>query len=108
MSFSTLTYEEPERPSELAGEPAPDAAIRAAVTRLARPRPSGGTVIERAAILAEGSDGEAIIGWILSHGGRPEAAAPPATGQGLHGSRLGSRAAGQHPSRYILPAGALT
>jgi hypothetical protein len=108
MSFSTLTYDEPEGPSEPAGEPAPDAVIRAAVTRLSRPRPSGGTVIERAAILAEGSDGEAIIGWILSHGGRPEAAAPALTGQGLHGSRLSGGAVAQNPSRYVLPPGALS
>jgi hypothetical protein len=33
-----------------------DDEIRAVVTRLARPHPAGGEVIERAAILAEGSD----------------------------------------------------
>src|SRR5918994_6600703 len=61
-----------------AGGPATDVTIRAVVTRLSRPRPSGGSVIERAAILAEGSDAEAIIRWILSHSGRPEAITPPA------------------------------
>lgn len=85
-----------------------DEAIRALVRRLARPRPSGGTVIERAAILAEGADCTAVVAWIIAHAGEPEAAivSPPS---GLHGSRLsdpigtGSRP----PARYILPPGAL-
>jgi hypothetical protein len=90
------------------GDPAPDAAIRAVVTRLSRPSASGGSVIERAAILAEGADADGIIRWILSHSGRPESVTPPAQAQGLHGSRLSSRTAEHHPPRYILPAGALT
>ena len=36
----------------------PDEAIRAVVTRLSRPHASGGAVIERAAILAEGADAD--------------------------------------------------
>jgi hypothetical protein len=45
-----------------------DDAIRALVTRLARPHPSGGDVIERAAILAEGADLAAVMAWITAHG----------------------------------------
>ena len=91
-----------------AGGPATDVTIRAVVTRLSRPRPSGGSVIERAAILAEGSDAEAIIRWILSHSGRPEAITPPAPARGLHGSRQSGSGLEQHPPRYVLPAGVLT
>jgi hypothetical protein len=66
-------------------------------------------VIERAAILAEGTDSEAIIRWILTHDGKPEAAGPPAPARGLHGTRMGGPAAADRPpSRYLLPAGALT
>ena len=86
-----------------------DDAIRTLVKRLGRPDPSGGTVIERAAILAEGADFEAIMAWIIAHGGEPEAAVATATRSGLHGSRLhdsgGTEA--RTPSRYVLPADAL-
>ena len=50
-----------------------DDAIRALVIRLARPHGSGGEVIERAAILAEGADSAAVIAWITAHAGVPEA-----------------------------------
>jgi hypothetical protein len=50
-----------------------DDAIRSLLTRLARAHPSGGTVIERAAILAEGADFDAIMAWIVARGGEPEA-----------------------------------
>ena len=83
-----------------------DVTIRAVVTRLARPAPSGGAVIERAAILAEGSDADAIVSWILSHSGEPEATTPPAMSGGLHGSRSSGRA-DKPPPRYVLPAGVL-
>ena len=108
LTFGSRVNDEPAGPSAPAGGPATDATIRAVVTRLSRPRPSGGTVIERAAILAEGSDAEAIIRWILSHAGRPEAIADPAPARGLHGSRPSRGAVGQPPPRYVLPAGALT
>ena len=83
--------------------------IRAVVTRLSRPHASGGDVIERAAILAEGADSRAIVAWIVAHAGQPEAALPRAPARGLHGARLssGSGAAGDTPRRYVLPAGAL-
>ena len=63
-----------------------DQAIRSLVTRLARAHPSGGTVVERAAIVAEGADSRAVVTWIVDHGGTPEEA--PATSQrrGLHGA----------------------
>ena len=47
-------------------------AIRATVTRLARPRADGGHVIERAAIVAAGGDAATIESWILAHAGQPE------------------------------------
>jgi hypothetical protein len=85
-----------------------DDGIRALVTRLARPHPSGGEVIERAAILAEGADFAAVLAWITAHGGIPEtASAVPRPG--LHPSRLtNSGGAGPRTAlRYVLPPGAL-
>jgi hypothetical protein len=86
-----------------------DDAIRALVKRLARAHPSGGMVIERAAIVAEGGDAEAIGTWITAHGGQPEAAVETSTRQGLHGARLHSSGgtAPRAPARFVLPAGAL-
>ena len=84
-----------------------DTAIRAIVARLARPHPSGGTVIERAAILAEGDGAGDVVDWILGRAGRSEAAAP-ARGGGLHGARFAGTAREDGPPlRYILPAGVL-
>jgi hypothetical protein len=86
-----------------------DDTIRSMVTRLARAHPSGGTVIERAAIVAEGADSGAVMTWIVAHGGRPEATVERAPGRGLHGSRLhaGGGSEPRAPSRFVLPAGAL-
>jgi len=86
-----------------------DDAIRSLVIRLARPHPSGGTVIERAAIVAEGADAEAVMTWIAAHGGKPEAAVETSTRHGLHGSRLhvSGGSAPRAASRFVLPAGAL-
>ena len=82
--------------------------IRSVVTRLARPHPSGGDVVERAAILAEGgSEATAILAWITANAGVPEdAAANPVSGS-LHGSRLqdGAGAQARTPLRFVLPAG---
>lgn len=86
-----------------------DDEIQALLKRLSRRHSSGGTVIERAAILAEGSDSAAIVAWILDHAGEPEAAPDRSNKRGLHSPRLtepigaGPRA----PARYVLPAGAL-
>jgi hypothetical protein len=85
-----------------------DDAIRAVVTRLSRPHRSGGIVIERAAILAEGTASTDILAWIADHAGEPEATAPAAPTRGLHSSGFGGRpTAPRGPSRYMLPADAL-
>lgn len=85
-----------------------DDAIRTLVTRLARPdRATGGHVIERAAILAEGADFDAVMRWITDRDGVAEAPVATASrGGGLHGGRFGGGAE-QVPHRFILPAGAL-
>ena len=84
-----------------------EVAIRALVVRLSRPHPSGGDVIERAAILAAGGDSADIVGWITEHAGLPETAVAERHG-GLHGARVSDSAqAGRPPLRYVLPAGAL-
>ena len=87
-----------------------DDAILALVTRLARPHVSGGEVIERAAILAEGADFQAVIAWIAAHDGQPEARVPTVSTRGLHGSRLNGPAGENSgpPLRFVLPAGTLT
>jgi hypothetical protein len=87
-----------------------DDEIRTLCTRLGRRHPSGGTVVERAAILAEGVDFNAVVAWIVERGGTPETAATPTSGRGrgLHSDRVDSaRAATQTPLRYVLPPGAL-
>ena len=86
-----------------------DDAIRAVVARLSRPHPSGGVVIERAAILAEGADFGAVITWIDGQGGSPESSVPPTSRRGLHGSRFdaGIGTEPRSPLRYVLPAGAV-
>ena len=84
-----------------------DDEIRALVTRLARPhRPTGGAVVERAAILAAGADCDAVFAWIAEHGGEPEETTPVAVTGGLHGARSGGGRVAP-PSRYLLPPGTL-
>ena len=87
-----------------------DDAILALVTRLARPHPSGGAVIERAAILAEGADFPSVIAWITAHAGKPEASVSAVPSRGLHGTRLNdsARAEPRTPLRFVLPAGTLS
>lgn len=87
-----------------------DATILALVTRLARPHASGGQVIERAALLAEGADFPAVMAWITAHDGQPESTVVAASTRGLHGSRLTDSGADQprSPLRFVLPAGTLT
>jgi len=82
-----------------------DDAILALVARLARPTSAGGQVIERAAIMAAGADGRAVLAWILDHDGKPEQSASTTRKRGLHGPRLAD-AAGE-PQRFVLPAGVL-
>jgi hypothetical protein len=86
-----------------------DDEIRIMVSRLARAHPSGGTVIERAAIVAEGAGSDAVLTWITAHGGQPEAMVETATRRGLHGSRLHDAGGSENrtPLRFVLPAGAL-
>jgi hypothetical protein len=87
-----------------------DEDIRALLSRLSRRHPSGGTVIERSQIMAEGADSAAVVAWILDHAGEPEAAADKSSKGGLHGPRLSEPLGNQvrAPVRYVLPAGALT
>lgn len=82
-------------------------AIGAVVRRLARPHASGGTVIERSVIIAEGAATAAILTWISDHHGVADstAAAGAARSTGLHGPRV-SAAAGREPGparRFVLP-----
>lgn len=80
-----------------------DAALRDVVSRLARPHRSGGHVVERAALMADGAEFTALLGWIASHDGVPEAPPPsaPARSAGLFGDPQP-----QQPLRFVLPAGA--
>jgi hypothetical protein len=86
-----------------------DAEIRTLLKRLARPHPSGGDVIERAALLASGSDFPTVMKWIADHSGVAETVACEAPRRGLHGQRQGLSDATkpQTPSRFVLPAEAL-
>ena len=85
-----------------------DAEIRTLVKRIARRSSKGGTTVERATLLAEGSDVEAIEAWILRAGGTPESAVP-AKGAGLYADRVTEREASRAPAplRWVLPADAL-
>ncbi len=86
-----------------------DDEIRALLSRLSRRHPSGGTVIERAAIVAEGADSATVVAWILDHAGEPEAAGGKSSKRGLHSPRISGPIgpAPRPPARYVLPAGAL-
>jgi hypothetical protein len=86
-----------------------DEEIRALLSRLARRHRSGGTVIERAAIIAEGADSAEVVAWILDHGGEPEAAADTSSNRGLHSPRISApiRPGPRAPARFVLPAGTL-
>jgi hypothetical protein len=83
-----------------------DLEISTLLKRLARAHPSGGIVIERAAILASGADYPAIMDWITAHAGTPETTAPTGRSLGLHGSRIndGNTPASRQPMRFVLPA----
>ena len=83
---------------------AEDTTTRDIVARLARRHASGGWVIERAAIVAEGDRSAAVLDWIYDRSGQGEAAAA-SRARGLHGARSG--ADDGPPVRYVLPTGAL-
>jgi hypothetical protein len=87
-----------------------DAEIRALVKRLARPHPSGGDVVERAALLASGGDFAAVMVWITDHAGVAEKMVSEPPRRGLHGplSGLSSATDQRTPLRFVLPAGTLT
>ncbi|MEA2251307.1 MAG: hypothetical protein QOI62_2901 [Solirubrobacteraceae bacterium] len=87
-----------------------DDAIRPLITRLARPHPSGGTVIERAALLAEGADFAEVMEWVIAHGGKPEAMVAAAPRRGLYSSRVDDSGGSATPTplRFVLPAGVLS
>lgn len=87
-----------------------DSEIKTLISRLSRPHPTGGVVIERAALLANGSDFPKLIDWITAHAGRPDAVpVASARGGGLHGARFSGqeRNGASAPLRYVLPNGAL-
>ncbi len=85
-----------------------DDEIRLLVKRIARLSAKGGATVERATLLAEGSDVGEIEAWILRAGGTPETVAP-AKGAGLYADRVTEREASRTPAplRYLLPPGAL-
>jgi hypothetical protein len=89
--------------------PTEDDAIRTLVARLARPGNDQGHVIERAAIMAAGSQSAAIEAWIVAHAGHPEpieSSSP--TPSGLHGDRHTSVSGiNRTPLRFLLPPGVL-
>jgi hypothetical protein len=83
-----------------------DLEITTLIRSLSRPHPSGGVVIERAAILASGADSPEIIDWIITHSGTAET--PAVRSRGLHGARLHADVdRASHPTRFILPADTL-
>ncbi len=84
--------------------------IRTLVTRLSRPHRSGGRVIERAAILADGADSTAVISWIESNGGVSEDAVAAKAKGGLHTARTNTSDLSRPatPLRYVVPATALS
>ena len=101
--------EQPQAAEQPQEHPVDDESVRTLVARLSRPHRSGGAVVERAALQAEGADLTAVLQWITDHGGRPEApAAPKRAAGGLHGLRGASEATRDPvPLRFVLPPGAL-
>jgi hypothetical protein len=87
-----------------------DPAISSLVKRLSRPHPSGGIVIERAAILAAGPDFTEVMDWIIAHSGTPDTTVSTARSRGLHGGQIydGDNQASRKPLRFVLPPGTLS
>lgn len=89
-------------------EPAPAEAIRDRVARLSRPAPGGRRVIERAAIVAEGTGAAVIFDWLAAASWEPEdvpASSSGSAGSGLHGMRRESGRGNppRAPRRYVSP-----
>ncbi len=87
---------------------APTDATEAVIRRLARPHRSGGMVIERSVILAEGTRSAAILNWISGHDGVADVSAPSKPNHGLHGKRAGDSRPDTQPRRFVLPPHAFT
>ena len=103
-----MTFDDPQHSAHAGPSPAADdtpgpddAALRAVVSRLARPHRSGGHVVERAALMADGTGFAALLGWIDAHDGVPEGLPPAPAARGA--SLLGERGP-QQPLRFVLPA----
>jgi hypothetical protein len=79
-------------------------AIADLVRRLARPHDSGGMVIERSVILAEGTNSAAIMSWISDHDGIGESTAASTRSHGLHGPRANAALQAEPPRRFVVPA----
>ena len=79
-------------------------AIGTVVRRLARPHGSGGMVIERSVILAEGADSAAILTWISEHDGVADSSMASVRGTGLHGTRTAAAQSAGPARRFVLPA----
>lgn len=84
-----------------------DETIRSVVTRLARPHPSGGDVIERSAVVAEGAESAAILRWIVDHDGEPEDPVRSTSGHGVHERQRSRGPDSRKPLRYVFPPGTL-
>jgi hypothetical protein len=74
----------------------------ALIRRLARPHPSGGVVIERSVILAEGTRSAAILSWISGHDGVADSTTPTSS-RGLHGRAASDPRPDAPPRRFVLP-----
>jgi hypothetical protein len=99
---------QPETPTERRA-PADDDAIRALVARLARPHRSGGRVIERASLMAEGADFTAVMAWVEAHGGEAEVPKVAKAPRGLHSPRQSTDGdTAPLPLRFIVPDAAFT
>jgi hypothetical protein len=79
-------------------------AIAVLVKRLARPHASGGMVIERSVILAEGANAAAILGWISDNDGVEDFTVASERSHGLHGAFAGSALHTAPARRFVLPA----
>lgn|SRR5436309_13181013 len=104
-----------DAPADVSGDrkrrpcPRDEQMVRELVMRLSRQDRRGASVIERAAILAEGANTESIVTWILDHGGQPEAPASATARGGLHGGRLQGSGVNDTvaPRRYVIPPAVL-